>query len=72
MPKFTTNRVDITIVVQKKPVSIDQLALFQKSARDGMAAENLNDLFKRVVSKSHNNNDKLDLNIDDTDKLKDM
>ena len=42
-----------------------------KSARDGMASDNLNEIFERAVSRSHNAYELLDINIIDADKLKD-
>ena len=52
MSKVTINRVEIMIAAQKKPAVTDQIALYLKSARNGMPDVKLNNLFVRVVSKS--------------------
>ena len=45
MYKVKTNKVEIVIAMQNNPVSTDQIALYPKSAHNGMAADNLNDIF---------------------------
>ena len=40
--------------------------------QDDMSKDNLNDIFDRAVSKSQNKYDLLDININDTNKLKDV
>ena len=71
MSKVKINRVDITIAAQNKPVNTENIDIDQKSARDGMASDKLNDISECAVSKSHNAYDILDLKIDDADKIKD-
>ena len=71
MPMVTINGVDITITVHNKPVSNYHISLYPKSAHGGMTADKLDDLFDHAVSKLQNNYDLLDLNIDNTNILKD-
>ena len=65
------NGIKIKIAKTKKVVTVSNTALYPKSDRDKMAAEKLNKLFERAVSKSQSKYDILDLKLDDPDKLED-
>ena len=49
----------------------EQIPLYPKSVRDGMAYDKLKYLFEIALLKSYNNYDLLDKNINDPNKLKD-
>ena len=59
------------IVSQNKPVSTEQIDIDPKLDSNGIAADKLNDMFERTVSKPQNKYNLLDIRIDNPDKLKD-
>ena len=51
MSKVIINGVEIMTVAQNKAMINEQIPLYPKSACDGIAEDNLNDVFEHAVSK---------------------